>query len=121
MLTLGTSKVSPSTRRELCRNDSRKGFKANLIELVVVKEIHETTEATSAVSTHFSFTAVGVVVTHFEIRTFCCGFHEEESVGSNSSMAIAEFGDLAARESERKIAVIKHDEVIACAVHFPEM
>jgi hypothetical protein len=83
--------------------------------------IDETAEAAGAVTAHFGFTAVSVVVTHFEVTAFGGGFDEEEAIGTDAAVAVAEAGDLVSGEGEAKVTIVEHDEVIPGTVHFDEL
>lgn len=64
------------------------------------KLVDESGEAAGAVAAHFGFPAVGVVITHAEVGLGFGFFDEEESVGADAAVAVAEAGDLSVGEDE---------------------
>lgn len=106
---------------ELGRDHAREGFEANETQRVAMEVIDETSEAAGSVSAHFCFTAICVVVAHFEVAAFGGGFDKEETVCANAAMAVAEAGDLVSGEGEAKVTIVEHDEVIPGTVHFDKL
>ena len=62
--------------------------------------VDEPGKAAGAVAAHFCFPAVGVVITHAEVGLGFGLFDEEESVGTDAAVAVAEAGDLGVGEGE---------------------
>ena len=62
--------------------------------------VNESGEAAGSVATHFGFPAVGVVVTHAKVGLGFGLFNEEEPVGADAAVAVAEAGDLGVGEGE---------------------
>ena len=48
------------------------------------------------------------------------GFRADEAIGANAAVTVAETGDLVFGQADLGCAVVDHDEVVACAVHFCE-
>lgn len=84
---------------------------------------NEPAKATRAVAAHFGFTSVGIVIAKTEIRAFLRGFHGQQAVRADASVAIAERGDGIAIQfgCEREVAVINDDEIVAGTIHFEEV
>ena len=99
---------------------AREGFEVNRARLGA-DFLGETGEAAGPISAHFGFTAVGVVVAHAEVGGGLGGFDSDEAIGADAAMAVTNLGDLGGGEWEYIEAIIDHDEVIACAVHFGEI
>ena len=106
---------------KLGRDHAGEGFEADEFEGVAVEVIDEATEAAGAVAAHFGFTAVGIVVAHFEVAAFGGGFDEEEAIGTDAAVAVAEACDLVSGEGEAEVPIVEHDEVIPGTVHFDEL
>jgi hypothetical protein len=69
--------------------------------VVVGRElVDESGEAARSVAAHFGFAAVGVVVAHAEVGLGFGLLNEEESVGADAAVAVAEAGDLGVGEGE---------------------
>jgi hypothetical protein len=82
--------------------------------------IGESGEAAGAVPAHLRFAAIGVVVTHPEIRPIARPLQDEDAIGSHSAMAIAKPGNFLPAEDEIAGAVIEENEIVPGAVHFRE-
>lgn len=81
----------------------------------------EPRETTGAIAAHFGFATVSVKITHSEVGSGGVGgFRGDESVGSDAAVAVAKACNEFALEGQLSGAVVDHDEVVSCAVHFGE-
>ena len=98
---------------------SRQGFKAHF-SIACTQTLCETSETPCSVATHLRFSPVGIVVAHSKICTLRRGLDRKNAVGSDPTMAIAKQRHARRVQGERFVAIVDHDEIIACAVHFGE-
>jgi len=77
-------------------------------------------KTTGAITAHFRFAAVGIIVTEFDISIAFGRFDCDVAIRSDAAVAIAEEGDLGGGEVGVERAVINHDEVVSGSVHFGE-
>ena len=93
-------------------------LKAECILLARCQEGRVAPEAASAITAHFSFAAVGIIVTESEISITLGRLHHEQAIRSNAPMPIANPGDLPAVEMNGEVPVVDDDEVVSGSVHF---
>ena len=81
-------------------DEARWSFKGDPAVACGRESVDETGKAACAIAAHFGFPAVGVVVTHAEVGLGFGLFDQEESVGPDAAVAIAEAGDLRAGQGQ---------------------
>src|SRR5690606_5731876 len=101
-------------------DESRRGFKGGRIDLSPLEKVDEAGEAARAVAAHFSLAAIRIVVAHAVVAPVLGGLHDEQAIGPDAALALAESGDLGAVEGEGQITVVENDEIVPRAVHFPK-
>ena len=105
---------------EQCVDFTGEGFEANGVG-EMEEAGAEAGEAARAVSAHFGFATVGIVVAHAEVGLRGgCGFCADEAVSTDATVTVAEACDLFFGKADLVCAVIDHDEVVSGAVHFGE-
>ena len=77
-------------------------------------------KATSAVSAHLRFPAIGIEVAHSEIRVVRWIFQQQNAICSDTAMAITKARDLAAIEMDVPFPVIEQDKIVSSAIHLCE-
>src|SRR5207253_10463772 len=80
----------------------------------------KTGEAACAVAAHLCFSTVGIKITHPEIRAVGGIFEQQDSVGANAAVAIAQARNLAAKQMNVPRPVIDQDEIVSSTIHFGE-
>jgi hypothetical protein len=104
---------------QLRSNNPCRRFEGNFFERPG-SPIREASETACAVSAHFGFAAIGIVVTHPEISAVCRRLEDEDAIRADAAVPIADPGDLGSAEREVAGAIVEQDKVVARPVHFRE-
>jgi hypothetical protein len=104
---------------EVRANGPREGLKRDPI-LAAGKPSRKTRKAARAIAAHLRLAAIGVVVTHLEIRPIRRWLHRDETVCTDAAVTIAQTSNRRAVQRVAKVAVVEHDEVIPGSVHLGE-
>ena len=79
-------------------------------------------DAPGAVAAHFAHASVGVEKQHFVIAALAGGFYNHQTVGADGQVSLAECAGDGGEGLVRQLLfqIVQDQEVVACAVHFPE-
>jgi len=104
---------------KLGRNHAGRSLKGNL-PLRAGNFVCKSRKAARAVAAHFRFTAVAVKVAHPEVRPVSRFFEQQNSIGADAAVTIANARDLRGIEMNFARTIVDHHEIVSGAVHFRE-
>src|SRR5713226_945460 len=82
--------------------------------------MRETGKAARTVAAHFRFTAVAVKVAHPKVRAVPRFFQQQNSIGANAAVTIANACDLVGIEMNVSGTIVDHHEIVSGAAHLCE-
>ena len=104
---------------QLRANHTGRGFKGYFV-FRAGHAVRVTRKTSGAVSAHFRFAAIGVVVAHPKIRAVRRALQHEHSICAHPAVPIANLRDLIRGQLQIAKAIIDHHEIVPRAIHFHE-
>src|SRR5437879_1387207 len=104
---------------KLGANHAGRSFKRNLSRRAR-DFMRETRKAARAVAAHFRLAAVAVKVAHPKVRAVPRFFQQQNSIGANAAVTIANARDLVGIEMNVSGTIVDHHEIVSGAAHLRE-
>jgi hypothetical protein len=116
---LAHAEAHPFTGKQFGGKNPHLGAKSDLSLGLADQSCCITGEAAGSIAAHLSLTAIGIVITH--AQEFRRPFDGNQAISSNTTMAVAEAGDLVAIKISGAVTIINHDKVIPRAIHLGKL
>jgi hypothetical protein len=108
-----------SITEEFCANRSRHGQKRERALRISGKASRIPGKTTGSIATHFSFSAIGVVVPH--ARHFSSPFDGDQAISAHAAMPVADPCNLSLCQTAAAVTIIDHYKVVSRTVHLGEL
>ena len=112
------SVIFPSASTEKAIGVGHKAARGNVRQLAIDEVLGE---AAHAVAAHLGQGAVGVDVVHVAVSLFRESRpHEDDAVGADAEVAVAQIGHLGIGQTESAVSIVNEDEIVPETVQFGE-